>query len=286
MSYQRYKLERKSQACKKPNINLLYITQALYDTNWKSVIHSHHFSELFYVVSGEGKFMIENETFLVKEDDLIIINPNVSHTELGDGIHNLEYIVLGIEDLQFSLAESTIQYTYSIHNFKECKEEILFYLIKLLSEIKDKEENYEAICNNLLECLVLFMIRKTKDSLTFKPVKKTIRECRFIEQYMEEHFSEDITLQTLSELTYMNKYYLVHAFKEYKGMSPISFLIGRRLQEAKYLLETSNYSIAKIALAVGFSSQSYFAQVFRKEVGISPNQYRKNFEKSADSGEA
>lgn len=278
MSYQRYKINSDSQPSDRLNIKLLYITQALYDANWKSVMHAHHFSEIFYVVSGKGHFIVENEKIAVKADDLITINPNVSHTEFGDGITNLEYIVLGIEDLQFQLAESGIQYTYSKHNFKGCKDEIMYYLQKLLAEVRDKEDNYEAICRNLLECLVLFLTRKTKDSLSFKPVKKTIRECRFIEQYLEEHFSEDITLQTLSDLTYMNKYYLVHAFKEYKGMSPISYLIERRIMEAQYLLETSNYSIAKIAQAVGFSSQSYFAQVFRKEKGISPNQYRKNME--------
>lgn len=286
MSYQRYKITPKKKEPEKLNINLLYITQALYDADWKSVVHTHHFTELFYVVSGKGNFIVENEKFKVKTDDLIIVNPNVSHTEFGDGRTNLEYIVLGIENLQFQLEGTGLQYTYSRHNFKDCKDEILYYLEKLLIEVKDKEENYEAICHNLLECLVLFLTRKTKESLSFESAKKTIRECRFIEQYLMEHFSEDITLETLSKITYMNKYYLVHAFKEYKGMSPINYLIDRRIQEAQYLLETSNYSIAKIAQAVGFSSQSYFSQVFRKEKGISPNQYRKNFEKSREHNAA
>lgn len=280
MSYQRYKIPSEKKTPEKMNINLLYITQALNDRNWKSVVHTHHFTELFYVVSGEGNFIVENEKFTVKTDDLIIVNPNVSHTEFGDGRTNLEYIVLGIENLQFQLEGTDTKYTYNMHNFHNCKEDILYYLQKLLAEVKDKEENYEAVCHNLLECLVYFLTRKTKDSLSFEATKKTIRECRFIEEYLMEHFSEDITLQTLSDMTYMNKYYLVHAFKEYKGVSPINYLIERRIQEAQYLLETSNYSIARIAHAVGFSSQSYFAQVFRKEKGVSPKQYRKNFEQA------
>ena len=79
------------------------------------------------------------------------------------------------------------------------------------------------------------------------------------------YFKEDITLQTLSDLTYLNKYYLVHAFKNYKGVSPINYLIEKRISEAKHLLGTTNFPIAKIASVVGFSSQSYFSQVFRKE---------------------
>ena len=54
----------------------------------------------------------------------------------------------------------------------------------------------------------------------------------------------------------MNKFYLVHAFKNYKGVSPINYLIDKRIQESKLLLETTNFSIAKIAQQVGFSSQS------------------------------
>lgn len=283
MSYQRYKMNSEKTTPQKLNINLLYITRAFNDADWKSVVHTHHFTELFYVVSGKGYFVIEHEKFTVKTDDFIIINPNVSHTEYGDGKTNLEYIVLGIEDLQFQLEGTGRQYTYSKHNFKACKEEVLYYLQKLIAEIKEQEENYEAICHNLLECLVLFLARKTKDALSFESTKKTIRECRFIEQYLNEHFSENITLDTLSEMTYMNKYYLVHAFKEYKDMSPINYLIRRRIQEAQYLLETSNYSMAKIAHAVGFSSQSYFTQVFKKETGMPPNVYRKTHEKTADS---
>ena len=85
----------------------------------------------------------------------------------------------------------------------------------------------------------------------------------------------NISNSTLSELTYMNKYYMVHAFTRYKGVSPISYLINRRIDEAKELLTHSNLPIAKIAQSVGFSSQSYFSQVFRKEVHMTPGAYRK-----------
>ena len=78
----------------------------------------------------------------------------------------------------------------------------------------------------------------------------------------------------------MNKYYIVHAFKKYKGVSPINYLINIRISEAKHLLQTTNYSVSKIAQSIGFSSQSYFSQVFRKELEMTPLQYRKLCEKN------
>ena len=58
-------------------------------------------------------------------------------------------------------------------------------------------------------------------------------------------------------------------------MSPITYLIQRRLQISKDLLTQTDYSIAEIAASTGFASQSYFSQIFKKFTGISPNQYRK-----------
>ena len=139
-----------------------------------------------------------------------------------------------------------------------------FYLKTLLREIQNKGEYFETVCQNLLEALVLTLVRRTKKQLSFTPTKKITKECRFVEQYIDEHFMEDITLQTLSDLTYLNKYYLVHAFKNYKGVSPINYLINRRLVEAKHLLATTNYPSPKLQLPSAFLPKSYFSPGFSK----------------------
>ena len=194
----------------------------------------------------------------------------------------LEYIVLGFNGLQFTDKDEFTNYT--IHNFFHYREELHFYLKMLLKEVRKKEENFESICQNLLELIIWNITRQTQTTLSVAPTKKITKECRFIEQYLDEHFKEDITLQTLSDLTYLNKYYLVHAFKNYKGVSPINYLIEKRISEAKHLLGTTNFPIAKIASVVGFSSQSYFSQVFRKETGLSPNKYRKSMDSQNEAG--
>lgn len=275
MSSHRYQLEHTEP--EKLNIRLLYITKAQYGADWHSMIHAHHFAELFYIVKGTGRFRINDKTIQVKENDLIIINPNVPHTELGQQQNTpFEYITLGINGLQFLYGEQIHPYDYSLLDFAQNETEIRFYLQMLLKEVQNKEENFEAVCQNLLEILIFHLVRQSRQQLSFAPTKKATKECLFIEQYLDEHFSENISLETLSNLTFMNKYYLVHAFKNYKGKSPIKYLIEKRIAEAKHLLETTDYSIVKIAQAVGFSSQSYFSQTFRKETGISPNQYRKS----------
>lgn len=99
-------------------------------------------------------------------------------------------------------------------------------------------------------------------------------ECMKIKNYIDSHYSQNITLDFLSNLTYMNKFHLVHTFTKQIGISPIIYVINKRIQEAKNLLSTTNYSIRDIASIVGFSSSSYFSQMFRKVTGISPKIYR------------
>ena len=72
----------------------------------------------------------------------------------------------------------------------------------------------------------------------------------------------------------MNKYYMAHEFKKYMGISPINYLIERRIKECKSLLRTTSLSIAEISETVGFSSQSYFSQMFKKNTNMTPKQFR------------
>ncbi len=273
MSSLNYRL--KKTELKRIDARLLYITESTFGPDWLSIPHTHHFAELFFITKGKGQFMIDNELYDIKKNDLIVINPNVLHTEYASkgSQDSFEYVVFGVNGLQF-LDESAFQ-TFLIYDFKNQRELIMNYIQLLLNEVKMKDENFTSICQNLLEALLLLILRGTKVDLKIEPSKKITQECRFIEQYISTHYREDITLEDLSNLTYLNKYYLVHSFKEYTGYSPINFLINVRIQEAKHLLSTTDYPISKIAMQVGFSSHSYFCQIFKKETGQSPLQYRK-----------
>ena len=102
------------------------------------------------------------------------------------------------------------------------------------------------------------------------------KECSQIKRYLDSNIADSITLDQLASLTHMSKYYLVHAFTRYSGLSPINYLNARRIEISKELLLTTDHSIAQIASLTGFSSQSYFAQVFKRESGKTPAQYRKD----------
>lgn len=260
----------------KPKFSPLYINSNKYEADWNSISHTHHFTELFYVIGGKGNFTVEQDTFPVGPDDLVIVNPNVEHTEFSDQENPLHYIVLGVEDLIFSPTNKEAGGKFCLYNYKDYKYEVLFYLKAILNEVENKGIYYERICNNLLEVLIINIERRTKHTMSFLPSKFIPKECALIKRHIDCNFKDNITLDSLAELSHMNKYYLAHTFKKYMGISPINYLIQRRIDESKWLLETTDMSISEIASALSFSSQSYFSQSFKKILNQSPSEYRQD----------
>ena len=269
------------------DFELLYMSKSKYGEDWHSTSHIHPFTEIFFITHGNGIMEIDNIDVAIKEGDLIIINPNCPHTEKSSYkfIDQLEYIVFGINNLTLSnkslplLNDETPTPTYyKIMNFNNNKNVILYYLNTLVQEVELKEINYELACKSILTLFIIYISRNSESTLliTSNPEKLNI-ECIKVKNYIDSHYSENITLDILSNLSYINKFHLVHLFTKQMGISPINYLINKRIEESKNLLTTTNYSIRDIATIVGFSNSSYFSQMFKKFNGYSPRIYKNKY---------
>lgn len=269
---------------------LLYVSTAKYEGDWQSIPHSHPFSELFYVVNGVGTFVAEDSEFPVGKNDMVIINPQVQHTERSLPDTPLDYIALGIENLSFSFADiasaqdglSMQTCSGAVYKYTMQSPNVYAYLNIMLEEISTKKENYETVCQNLLEILLICMLRNDHLSIVQEDQNLLNRECAQIKNYLDANYAENISLDTLAALTHMNKYYMAHAFTKYAGLSPINYLLRRRIQEAKSLLESTAYSVSQISDMLGFSSQSYFSQAFKRATGKTPVQFRGEYKSVHD----
>ncbi len=252
---------------------LLYISYSKYENDWKSLLHSHPFTELFYVQNGQGSFLIEEEEYPIRQDDFVIVNANVSHTEKSSGSVPLEYVTIGVEGLMFSFEGEKEHIIFSCKNEQK---DLNFYMTTMLKELTEKNRDFESICQNLLEVLIIKLIRRTNFAFEVAPSLQISKECIKIKRYIEANYMNDITLDTLAEFSHLNKFYMAHAFTMYCSCSPIQYLCQIRIQASKELLANTDYSITEIAQSSGFSSQSYFAQCFRKSCGMTASAYRKS----------
>ena len=250
MSHINYAFNPEDDALPRDKMKLRNIASTKYSGDWPSIPHSHSYAELFYIVDGEGQFQINDKLFPVQAHQLVVVNPNVIHTEVSFESHPLEYIVLGIEGL--------------------------VCMRKILREMQNRESSFQILCQAYMDIIVVQLMRNA--SVSAVPIHSRLpanRQCATVKRYIDHHYKENITLDQLAEKVSITKYYMVHAFKREYGVSPINYIINCRIKEGKRLLAETDLSLSQIAAILGFSSSSYFSQTFRNAEGTSPTEYRK-----------
>ena len=283
MSNQRYAMQKYDENGILSHARLLNVSSAKYGGDWHSVPHTHSYAELFYTVGGSGKFRIEDSLYPVEANQMIIISPNVMHTEVSYHATPMEYIVLGIEGLELSAGGDT-DGRFCILDYQDGGE-ILGCLRSILREMEARQQGYEIICQAYMEILITRLMR----NIGFSPAAEAApipgsRQCASIRHYIDLHYKEPLSLELLADKAHMSKYYLAHTFKAEYGISPINYQISLRIKESRYLLRETDMSLSQIARVLGFSSASYFSQSFRRSEGISPLEYRNSASESPDAG--
>lgn len=97
---------------------------------------------------------------------------------------------------------------------------------------------------------------------------------RQLDKYIEQHLDNDLSLIQLAEITHFNPQYLSRLYKQVTGIGISDKILELRLSEAKRLLDNTNRKIQEIATAVGFQSAPYFTRFFKKQTGLTPQEYR------------
>lgn len=98
-----------------------------------------------------------------------------------------------------------------------------------------------------------------------------------IKKYIDEHYAEKITLDSLSAQFYINKYYLSKIFKEQFGQSLSAYILSVRITKAKQLLRFSDKSVETIGYECGLGAPHYFSQTFKSVEGVPPSKYREQW---------
>ncbi len=273
MSLSRYDLPAGSAIRMHGEASLLYISTAKYGADWHSILHSHDFTELFYVLGGRGQFQVRDACFPMSEGDLVLVEPNAEHTETSVEESPLEYIVLGIDGIHLPSDPSCEQPCRLLH-LPSGAPEILNQLRMILRETEQKAPGYELVCQSLLNILLVQVARRIGFAADVPAPRTSSRDGAAARRYIDIHYRENLTLDTIAQAVHISKYHLAHIFSREYGVSPIQYMLQLRLQECRELLRTSDYSVAHIARMTGFSSPSYFSQRFGKAEGMTPAQYR------------
>jgi AraC family transcriptional regulator len=97
---------------------------------------------------------------------------------------------------------------------------------------------------------------------------------RVVVEYVEDHFDEVVTLKELAAAAHLSPYHFARQFRAATGLPPHRFVIARRIERAKQLLQGGDFTLAQVAARAGFSSQSKFSDHVKRLVGVTPGQFR------------
>lgn len=131
-----------------------------------------------------------------------------------------------------------------------------------------------SIITKLLFLITLQLILNEESVQVYLQTNSEIGQTNQIVRYMIEHFSEDLTAETVAQKFFISRSKLYRDFQDYTTISFRQFLIELRISKAKFLLK-SGLDIREVATAVGFDNESYFCQFFKKNIGITPLQFAK-----------
>ncbi len=144
----------------------------------------------------------------------------------------------------------------------------------LINSMIVTSSTYEALLEQLNLLLQEYFdekIKKGKGNLSAEMAIKQVRS------YIDYHYAESIRIQDLAERFGFNYSYLSIIFKKFMALSPNEYIISRRLEEAKFLLqETNQMTVKEIAQAVGYEDQYYFSRIFKANTGCTPTAFRRS----------
>lgn len=109
-----------------------------------------------------------------------------------------------------------------------------------------------------------------KSSTRQETYKRLIRA----KDYIDSNFEDDVTLEILSNVSYMNQFHLLRKFKEFFGMTPHRYLTYMRLEKAKNLLKKKKQTVTDVCFAVGYNDLSTFSKLFKRIYKVSPDVYK------------
>lgn len=147
----------------------------------------------------------------------------------------------------------------------------------LLDALRSRETGSEVIYESLARVFLVKLLQRygeqRHDSLEFSR-SFTAQHYKRVLDFVEEQFSQPITIEDLARVAGLSPAHFSRLFKEVLGDSPHQFLINYRVEQAKKMLAEPGKPLIDVALGCGFSDQPHFNRVFKKLIGLTPREYR------------
>lgn len=259
--------------------------------------HWHEEFEYIYVTGGTAQFLVADQNFILSAGDCLLINQNVIHrVKPYNDCECTYYSVVFHPSLFLDVSNSVIRSKFldPISNNPHLKYYLLMSdnrnvdsFIALLRKIIQVNEQcsfgYELTTRALLCELWISTLQGAleRESIPMSENTQSILDedrVKKILTYIATHYMEQISLEDIASSVHISKSECCRCFKRRLSITPFEYLIKYRIYSAAIMIvqNTERISVSEIAIKVGFNSSSYFNKMFRKYIGCTPTQFRKD----------
>lgn len=251
-------------------------------------MHWHDAIEILLILKGSVSINVGNERFLLRENDLILINSNEIHNTNKTDEDNI------ILALQINPAHYTAYHPQINRMLFDCKsfiyredeqerfDVIRWYLAQIVWEFNKQTSGYQFTIGSKVNLLISHLMNHftytvvKNENVAF--IRKDIERIQRIISYINENLESKITLKEIAEIEHLSLYYLSHFIKKHMGMSFQEYLNHIRLDKSVKLLTSTDKTITEISYKSGFPSTKSFNKLFKDIYNLTPTEFRKQRE--------
>lgn len=247
--------------------------------------HYHDFYKLVIFICGDVTYCIEGKSYELAPYDMVLVNAGEVHRPIVHSLHPYERIIIYISP-QFLQSYRQADYDLGLCFDKVRKEQSNVLRMpsmknsKLYQVCRELEASFEdtdyasGLYQNIL--FLEFMIQLNRaavhDALDFTETAGANDKILNILSYINEHLTEDVSIDLLAEHFFISKYYLMHSFKEETGYTIGNYLSAKRLRYAKELI-SGGMPVTQACFECGFKNYSTFSRAYKKNFKVPPTQH-------------
>lgn len=274
-------------------VDYMYLEEYYVQTfdHFEMDFHQHSRLEIMLVITGECQVRVKshvNEALEVnmKSGDYIVISPHTPHlldVQKGQPCRIIcaEFVISKNKKVEtgnkIQASKSFEQYyaalpPYIVLKDKGVLRNTLIQLIQEKNQLATTED--AALLVELLTIQAVTLIGR--DYLSRSKASMSLSYVHQAVEYIDEHFEEEFSIQCVANTIGVSMAYLQRLFKQHMKMTLTEYILSKRIEKAKVLLDNTKIAVSDICFLVGFNHRQYFTQQFTKLNGLSPYQYRKS----------
>lgn len=230
--------------------------------------------QILYVANGKTHFWFDGRKEIVSAGYMVLYKPE----EIQKYVYYLED---NPEVFWIHFTGSDVKNILAYHGIS--LDEHVFYcgvlpdykalFRKIIQELQLCRYGYEDYIASLFNDILLLVDRQQHEQK--KATGNVQEQIERAAAYFNENYNTKISIDDYAESLHISTNWFIHNFKQYAGMSPAQYILSLRMVNAQSLLERTTHNIKEISEIVGYENPLYFSRVFKKEIGKSPAQYRK-----------